>query len=56
MAVKYSIETMKVGFGTEKKEAYVGRVQLGDTVDDEDDEDDEESGGSSSGDEGQDFT
>lgn len=33
MAVKYSIETMKVGFGTEKKEAYVGRVQLGDTID-----------------------
>lgn len=33
MAVKYSIETMKIGFGTEKKDAYVGRVQLGDTVD-----------------------
>lgn len=33
MAVKYSIETMKVGFGTDKKDAYVGRVQLGDTID-----------------------
>lgn len=33
MAIKYSVEPMKVGFGTEKKEAYVGRVQLGDTID-----------------------
>lgn len=33
MAVKYAIEQFKVGFGTEKKEAYVGRIQLGDTVD-----------------------
>lgn len=32
MAIKYSLETMKVGFGTEKKEAYVGRVQLGETI------------------------
>lgn len=32
MAIKYSVETMKVGFGTDKKEAYVGRVQLGETV------------------------
>ena len=24
---------MKIGFGKEKKEAYVGRIQLGDTVD-----------------------
>lgn len=32
MAVKYNIEKMKVGFGSEKKEAYVGRIQLGDTV------------------------
>lgn len=33
MAVKYSIEQFKVGFGTDKKEAYIGRIQLGDTVD-----------------------
>lgn len=32
MAVKYSIEQFKIGFGTDKKEAYVGRIQLGDTV------------------------
>lgn len=32
MAVKYSVETMKVGFGTDKKEAFVGRVQLGETI------------------------
>lgn len=33
MAVRYSVEKFKVGFGTEKKEAYVGRIQLGETVD-----------------------
>ena len=33
MPVKYKIETMKIGFGKEKKQAYVGRVQLGETVD-----------------------
>lgn len=35
MAVNYSIEQMKVGFGTSKREAYVGRVRLGETVDTE---------------------
>ena len=33
MAVRYHIGTMKVGFGDTKKEAYVGRVKLGDTID-----------------------
>lgn len=33
MAVKVKFAQMKVGFGDEKKEAYVGRVQLGETVD-----------------------
>ena len=32
MAVRYHIGTMKVGFGKEKKEAYVGQIQLGETV------------------------
>lgn len=32
MAVKYSVEPMKVGFGTQKTEAYAGRIQLGDTI------------------------
>lgn len=32
MAVKYVISKQKVGFGKEKTEAYVGRVQLGETV------------------------
>lgn len=32
MAVRYAIEKFPVGFGTEKKEAYVGRIQLGETV------------------------
>lgn len=35
MAVKVKIAPMKVGFGETKKEAYVGRVQLGETVDTE---------------------
>ncbi|MBO5080356.1 MAG: hypothetical protein J6B82_05690 [Bacteroidaceae bacterium] len=33
MSVRYSIEKQKIGFGNDKKEAYVGRVQLGETVD-----------------------
>ena len=33
MAVKYAVEKFKIGFGKEKKEAYVGRIQLGETVD-----------------------
>lgn len=33
MAVKYKTEPMKIGFGKEKTEAYVGRIQLGDTID-----------------------
>ena len=33
MAVRYAVERFKVGFGTDKKEAYVGRIQLGETVD-----------------------
>ena len=32
MAVKYSVEPMKVGFGSQKTDAYVGRIQLGDTI------------------------
>lgn len=32
MAVKYSVELMKVGFGSQKTDAYVGRIQLGDTI------------------------
>lgn len=32
MPVKYTVEQMKVGFGTQKSEAYVGRIQLGDTI------------------------
>lgn len=32
MSVKYTVEPMKVGFGTQKSEAYVGRIQLGDTI------------------------
>lgn len=35
MAVKYKTEKMKIGFGKDKKEAYVGRIQLGDTIDTE---------------------
>lgn len=35
MSVKYAIEKFKIGFGTEKKEAYVGRIQLGETVETE---------------------
>ena len=33
MAVRYAVEKLKIGFGSEKKEAYAGRVQLGETVD-----------------------
>lgn len=33
MAVRYSVEKLKIGFGSDKKEAYAGRVQLGETVD-----------------------
>ena len=33
MAVRYSIEKQKIGFGKEKKEAFVGRTQLGETID-----------------------
>ena len=32
MSVRYQISKQKIGFGTDKKEAYVGRVQLGETV------------------------
>lgn len=32
MAIKYSVEQMKVGFGEKKTSAYVGRIQLGDTI------------------------
>lgn len=32
MSVRYSIEPMKVGFGESKREAFVGRAQLGETV------------------------
>lgn len=32
MAVKYSVEKVKIGFGTQKTEAYAGRIQLGDTI------------------------
>lgn len=32
MAIKYKVEQAKVGFGKDKSEAYVGRIQLGDTV------------------------
>lgn len=32
MAIKYKVEQTKVGFGRDKSEAYVGRIQLGDTV------------------------
>ena len=35
MAIKYSVEPMKVGFGENKREAFVGRVRLGDTVENE---------------------
>lgn len=33
MAIKIKFSSMKVGFGDEKREAFVGKVQLGDTVD-----------------------
>lgn len=32
MAIKYSVEQMKVGFGKDKSTAYVGRARLGDTI------------------------
>lgn len=32
MPVKYSVEKVKIGFGTQKTEAYAGRIQLGDTI------------------------
>lgn len=32
MAIKYSVEQMKVGFGKDKSNAYVGRARLGDTI------------------------
>lgn len=32
MAIKYSVEQMKVGFGKDKSEAFVGRVRFGDTI------------------------
>lgn len=35
MSVRYSIEPMKVGFGESKRDAFVGRAQLGETVDTE---------------------
>lgn len=33
MSIRYNIEKTKIGFGTEKTEAYVGKIQLGETVD-----------------------
>lgn len=35
MAIRYKVEQAKIGFGTEKKEAYVGKIQLGMTVETE---------------------
>lgn len=35
MAVKYVISKQKIGFGKEKTEAYVGKIQLGETVETE---------------------
>lgn len=32
MAIRYKVEQAKIGFGTDKKEAYVGKIQLGMTV------------------------
>lgn len=32
MAIKYSIEPMRVGLGKDKRDAYVGRIQLGDNI------------------------
>ena len=32
MSIKYSVESMKVGIGKDKREAYVGRVRLGDNI------------------------
>lgn len=32
MPVKYKIKKTKIGFGKEKSEAYVGQIQLGDTI------------------------
>lgn len=32
MAIKYSVEQMRVGFKTDKRDAYVGRIQLGDNI------------------------
>lgn len=32
MPIKYDVKKTKIGFGTDKKEAYVGRIQLGSTI------------------------
>lgn len=32
MSVRYKVEAVRVGFGKDKKDAYAGRVQLGETV------------------------
>lgn len=32
MSIKYAVEKCRIGFGSSKKDAYVGRIQLGDTV------------------------
>ena len=32
MSVKYNIRKTKIGFGKDKSEAYVGRIQLGETI------------------------
>lgn len=35
MPIKYKVEQAKIGFGKDKKEAYVGKIQLGQTVETE---------------------
>lgn len=35
MAIKFKVGQAKIGFGKEKKEAYVGKIQLGETVETE---------------------
>lgn len=32
MAIKYSVEPMRVGLGKDKRDAYVGRIQLSDNI------------------------
>lgn len=35
MPIKYKVEQAKIGFGKDKKEAFVGKIQLGQTVETE---------------------